>query len=143
MPRDVCVTSRADVGAGHVDVLGREGDGVNVDFEDSRTRGPGVRGSWWTRMWASASSPCVTTESASTTTMGPSTGNPMATGPASRAMHRPDLPSLVSGIALIALGTVLLFDRLEMIDIGFGVFGPLLFAALGAMFLARGLSRRA
>ena len=36
VPRDVCVTSAADVGAGHVDVLGREGDGVDVDFEDSR-----------------------------------------------------------------------------------------------------------
>ena len=57
-------------------------------------------------------------------------------------MRRPDLPSLVSGIALIALGTVLLFDRLEMIEIGFGVFGPLLFAALGAMLLSLGLSRR-
>ena len=58
-------------------------------------------------------------------------------------MHRPDLPSLVSGIALIALGTVLLFDRLEMIEMGFGVFGPLLFAALGVMLLTLGLSRRA
>ena len=57
-------------------------------------------------------------------------------------MRRPDAPSLVSGIALIALGTVLLFDRLEMIEIGFGVFGPLLFAALGAMLLSLGLSRR-
>jgi phage shock protein PspC (stress-responsive transcriptional regulator) len=36
VPRDVCVTSTADVGGGHVDVLGREGDGVNVDFEDAR-----------------------------------------------------------------------------------------------------------
>jgi phage shock protein PspC (stress-responsive transcriptional regulator) len=36
VPRDVCVTSAADVGAGHVDVLGREGDGVDVDFEDRR-----------------------------------------------------------------------------------------------------------
>ena len=36
VPRDVCVTSQADVGAGHVDVLGHEGDGVDVDFEDSR-----------------------------------------------------------------------------------------------------------
>jgi hypothetical protein len=44
---------------------------------------------------------------------------------------------------LIALGTVLLLDRLEMIEIGFGVFGPVLFAALGAMLLVRGLSRRA
>ena len=44
---------------------------------------------------------------------------------------------------MIALGTVLLLDRLEVIEIGFGVFGPLLFAALGAMLLVRGLSRRA
>ena len=36
VPRDVCVAATADVGAGHVDVLGRESDGVNVDFEDSR-----------------------------------------------------------------------------------------------------------
>jgi hypothetical protein len=36
VPRDVCVDSVADVGAGHVDVLGREGDGVDVDFEDTR-----------------------------------------------------------------------------------------------------------
>ena len=57
-------------------------------------------------------------------------------------MHRPDLPSLASGIALIALGTVLLFDRLEMIEVGFGVFGPLLLAALGVMLLTLGLSRR-
>lgn len=36
VPRDVCVTARAEIGAGHVDVLGREGEGVDVDFEDSR-----------------------------------------------------------------------------------------------------------
>jgi len=36
VPRDVCVAATADVGAGHVDVLGHEGDGVNVDFEESR-----------------------------------------------------------------------------------------------------------
>ena len=41
VPRDVCVTSEADVGAGHVDVLGREGDGVDVDFEDGRRARPG------------------------------------------------------------------------------------------------------
>ena len=57
-------------------------------------------------------------------------------------MSRPDLPSLASGIALIALGTVLLFDRLEILDMGFGVFGPLTLAALGVMLLTLGLSRR-
>ena len=59
------------------------------------------------------------------------------------AVHRPDVPSLVSGIALIALGTVLLFDRLEVLEIGFGAFGPLMLAALGVMLLTLGLSRRA
>ena len=57
-------------------------------------------------------------------------------------MRRTDPPSLVSGIALIALGTVLLFDRLEMIELGFGVFGPLVFATLGVMLLGLGFSRR-
>ena len=36
VPRDVCVTAAAEVGAGHVDVLGRESDGVDVDFEEGR-----------------------------------------------------------------------------------------------------------
>ena len=58
-------------------------------------------------------------------------------------MHRPDLPSLASGIALIAVGTVLLLDRLEVMDMGFGAFGPLVLAALGVMLLTLGLSRRA
>jgi len=58
-------------------------------------------------------------------------------------MHRPDIPALASGLALIALGTVLLFDRLEILEMGFGAFGPILFAALGVMLLTLGLSRRA
>ena len=58
-------------------------------------------------------------------------------------MRRPDLPPLASGLALIVLGTVLLFDRLEVIEMGFGVFGPLVLAALGVMLLTLGLSRRA
>ena len=43
VPRDVCVASTADVGAGHVDVLGRESDGVDVDWEDSRRARTGGR----------------------------------------------------------------------------------------------------
>lgn len=57
-------------------------------------------------------------------------------------MHRPDPPSLVFGIALIGLGTVLLLDRLETIEMGFGVLGPLLLAGVGGMLLSLGLSRR-
>jgi hypothetical protein len=57
-------------------------------------------------------------------------------------MRKPDLPSLASGLTLIALGTVFLFDRLEAIEMGFGVFGPLVLAALGLMLVTLGLSRR-
>ncbi len=146
VPRDVCVAATADVGAGHVDVLGREGDGVNVDFEDTPPR-PHRRQARGARR-----GPRVRRGRRSATTRATSsTGdfddddrhNPRATGPARVAMHRPDLPSLASGIALIALGTVLLFDRLEILEMGFGAFGPLLFAALGVMLLTLGLSRRA
>ena len=57
-------------------------------------------------------------------------------------MGKPDLPSLASGLTLIALGTVFLFDRLEVLEMGFGAFGPLILAALGVMLLTLGLSRR-
>jgi hypothetical protein len=57
-------------------------------------------------------------------------------------MRRPDPPSLVSGLALIGLGTVLLLDRLETIEVGFGVFGPLMLAVVGGIVLSLGLSRR-
>jgi hypothetical protein len=55
----------------------------------------------------------------------------------------PDLPSLVGGLALVALGVVLLLDRLEAIDLRFGTFAPIACAAVGAILLALGLSRRA
>jgi hypothetical protein len=55
---------------------------------------------------------------------------------------RPDIPALVAGLALLALGGVLLLDALGAFDLGFGVFAPLAFAATGAILLANGLSRR-
>lgn len=58
-------------------------------------------------------------------------------------MSRPDLPSLVAGIALIAMGTALLLDRTDAIDIRFATFAPIACAAVGAILLALGLSRRA
>ena len=149
VPRDVCVTAAADVGAGHVDVLGRESDGVNVDFEDSRRRavrrhaaGAGRRPGL--RRVRRAPQPRLRPDfhERRSVRRGPTRRQH---GPARAAMHRPDMPSLVSGLALIGLGTVLLLDRLEMIEMGFGVFGPLLLAALGVMLLTLGqrASRRA
>ncbi len=58
-------------------------------------------------------------------------------------MRRPDPPSLVAGVALIAMGTALLLDRTETIDIRFATFAPIACAAVGAILLALGLSRRA
>ena len=54
---------------------------------------------------------------------------------------RPDLPSLVAGIAVLALGVILLLDSTGAVDLQFGVLGPVACAAAGAILLARGLSR--
>jgi len=53
-----------------------------------------------------------------------------------------DTVSLVAGMVVIALGGLLLLDRLEVIDIGFGYLFPLLTAATGAILLAGGLAAR-
>ena len=54
---------------------------------------------------------------------------------------KPDIPSLVAGLALVALGSVLLLDALGLIDLGFGLFAPIACAVTGAILLANGLSR--
>ncbi|MDP9399413.1 MAG: DUF5668 domain-containing protein [Actinomycetota bacterium] len=55
--------------------------------------------------------------------------------------RRPDPASLVAGLVLVALGAVLLLDRLGAIDLRFAAFAPLACAAVGAVLLASGLSR--
>jgi hypothetical protein len=55
---------------------------------------------------------------------------------------RPDIPALVAGLALLALGGVLLLDALAAIDLDFGLFAPVACAVTGAILLANGLSRR-
>jgi hypothetical protein len=55
---------------------------------------------------------------------------------------RPDIPALVAGLALLALGGVLLLDAVDAIDLDFGLFAPVACAATGAILLANGLSRR-
>lgn len=57
-------------------------------------------------------------------------------------MPRPDLPSLVSGLALIAFGTVLLLDQLDALHLGFAALAPIACAVVGGTLLALGLSRR-
>jgi hypothetical protein len=55
---------------------------------------------------------------------------------------RLDLPSLISGLVVIGLGTLLLLDRLDELDLQFGWLGPALAATIGAMLLAAGLANK-
>jgi len=54
---------------------------------------------------------------------------------------RPELASLVAGLALIALGGLLLFDALDAFELSFAVLAPVACAATGAILLVRGLTR--
>jgi predicted membrane metal-binding protein len=55
---------------------------------------------------------------------------------------RPDIPALVAGLSLLAMGAVLLLDALGVLELGFGLFAPVACAVTGAILLANGLSRR-
>ena len=55
---------------------------------------------------------------------------------------RPDVGSIVAGIAVLALGAVLLLDQTGVIELSFGVLAPVACAATGAILLSNGLSRR-
>jgi hypothetical protein len=52
-----------------------------------------------------------------------------------------DVTSLVAGFTIAALGTLLLLDRAEALDLRFGYFWPALTATIGAILLASGLTR--
>jgi hypothetical protein len=54
----------------------------------------------------------------------------------------PDVPSIVAGIAVLALGAVLLLDQTGVLELSFGLLAPVACAAAGAILLANGLSRR-
>lgn len=56
-------------------------------------------------------------------------------------MARPDIPSLVAGVAIAALGVVLLLDTTDTLDVRFDALGPLVLGVLGAILLAAGLNR--
>jgi hypothetical protein len=54
---------------------------------------------------------------------------------------KPDLPSIVAGIAVLALGAVLLLDETGVIELSFGLLAPVACAATGAILLAAGLGK--
>jgi hypothetical protein len=55
--------------------------------------------------------------------------------------REPDVPSLVAGAVLVALGCVLLADVLGVVALTFETYAPVACAAVGAILLAVGLSR--
>ena len=57
-------------------------------------------------------------------------------------MRTVDWTSLAAGLVLIGLGGLFLLDRVEALDLRFGYLWPALLAALGAILLTAGLSRR-
>ena len=56
--------------------------------------------------------------------------------------RRPNIASLVSGLALLALGILLVLDAQGTLDLGFAYVGPALLGFVGATLLASGLSSR-
>jgi len=56
--------------------------------------------------------------------------------------RRPDVPTLVAGLALLALGGLLLLDAEDAIELRVGALAPIVCAAVGAVLLASGLSRK-
>jgi hypothetical protein len=57
-------------------------------------------------------------------------------------MSRPDLATLISGLSILALGTVLLLDQAGELNLDFGSLAPLVLAVIGVVLLVGGLARR-
>ena len=74
-----------------------------------------------------------------TTTVMDSASEPEDLTPLAR---RPDLTSLVAGIALMALGALLVLESEDVLDLSLGYLWPALLAAVGAVLLASGVRRR-
>jgi hypothetical protein len=55
---------------------------------------------------------------------------------------RPDLATLVSGLSVMALGSVLLLDSAGQLNLDFGSLAPLVLTVVGLILLVSGLARR-
>lgn len=56
--------------------------------------------------------------------------------------RRTDVPAVVGGLVVLALGALLLLDRVDAVRLGFAEIGPVFLAACGAILLAAGLDNR-
>jgi hypothetical protein len=57
-------------------------------------------------------------------------------------VSRPDLPTLVAGLAIMAFGSVLLLDSAGQLSFDFGSLAPLVLTVVGLILLISGLARR-
>ena len=57
-------------------------------------------------------------------------------------MSRPDLATLISGLSILALGTVLLLDQAGELHLDFGSLAPIVLAVIGLVLLVGGLAKR-
>jgi hypothetical protein len=55
---------------------------------------------------------------------------------------RPDIATLVQGLSILVLGTVLLLDQAGQISLDFGSLAPTVLAVLGLVLLVGGLAKR-
>jgi hypothetical protein len=55
-------------------------------------------------------------------------------------VNRFDPASLAAGLVISALGTLLLLDQIEVLDLRFGYLWPALLGTIGAILLAFGLA---
>ena len=53
---------------------------------------------------------------------------------------RADRTLIVAGLAVVALGTLFLLDRLEVLNVRFDYAAPAMLAAIGVVLLSAGLS---
>jgi hypothetical protein len=57
-------------------------------------------------------------------------------------VRRPDLATLISGLSVLALGTVLMLDQAGQLSLDFGSLAPLVLTVVGLVLLVGGLAKR-
>jgi hypothetical protein len=57
-------------------------------------------------------------------------------------VSRPDLATLISGLSVLALGTVLLLDQAGQLSLDFGSLAPVVLTVVGLVLLVGGLAKR-
>jgi hypothetical protein len=57
-------------------------------------------------------------------------------------VSRPDLATLISGLSILALGTVLLLDQAGQLSLDFGSLAPVVLTVVGLVLLVGGLAKR-